>query len=189
MRTHTRLILLALLVVSVAACSMTSDPDTPTVEIIVPTPTPPNTLTYVDEVVGFAIDYPADWWIEATPGEILQIYSAGFELGVGSGGFPPEHTKIELMVARPGEGGDLEQDIADSRPTSEDESLGIRIVSEGRISLAGDVPAYRREFVDGMGIQKPSLITVIHGRSLWVSVYGDSSRFDEIVLTLRPVVE
>lgn len=183
---------LLLLILSVAACNLNAENDTPTATNTDVTATPDpastpvtgDTLTYVDEEVGFAIDYPADWWIDAIPGNLLQIFSAGYAPGIGGGsGFPDDHTKVEIIPQHSGDSRSLDEVLVDMRTVTA--GPGGRMISETEVTLAGDITAHRLVFSNMVSYEHPVLLAVINGRLLQVAGYGDTARFDEIVMTLR----
>lgn len=60
-------------------------------------PAQPETTTYSNSRYGFELDYPADWFL--TPGSAVVILTS-FELGSlpQFHEFPPEHTKIDIVL-------------------------------------------------------------------------------------------
>ena len=189
--TIARFMTFVLIILSAAACSLNSENDTPTasdpvptIENVSPTAIPSNTATYVDDVVGFAIDYPENWQVEATPGSLLQLFSPDYVPGVGGDGFPADHTKIEIIPQHSGDPRSLDEVLDAMR--GEPDGPGGRVVSETAITLAGEVTGYRLAMDNMVSDQQPVLLVVINGQLLQVAGYGDTARFDEIVLTLRP---
>ena len=188
-----RLLILPLLAF-LGACNLAGQSaPAPTTELSTPTPEPasaPASLpqTHVDDVLGFAVDYPEGWWTDGQAGTLLQIFSAGYTPSEGGRmGFPDDHTKIEFIPGHPGDSRSIEQRIADMR--AEPDGPGGSIVSEAQITLQSGLTAHRLTMTGGMGgdTMRPVLLVVINGRILQVAGYGETSRFDEIVRTLRGV--
>lgn len=149
-----------------------------------PVPTPSAqltgpTVTYTDPVIGYAIDYPANWYIQAEPGGFATLTS--FPLGQnGTGGLSPDQAKIDLAPAKPSQCESLSQLVEEAR---KGESV---ILWEQQWSLAGEIPAVRMHRKSDVFGESASLLTVINRHCVNVSGMGDTALFDAIVTSLRP---
>jgi dipeptidyl aminopeptidase/acylaminoacyl peptidase len=134
------------------------------------TPTSPLTLTltYTDTEIGYAFDYPADWTIEANPGWTVILRS------------PDGNSKIDLLPDKLRESKTLDEMVTRAR------SGEAEILCEERWQLAGGIPAVRMQTRGELG-EASVLLVVINGRSLKMYGYFDTSPFDAIARTIRPV--
>ncbi|MCX7682241.1 MAG: hypothetical protein N2508_09825 [Anaerolineae bacterium] len=126
------------------------------------------TLTYTDTEIGYAFDYPADWTIEAEPGWRVVLRS------------PDGNSKIDLLPDKPHESKTLDEMVTRAR------SGEAEILCEERWALAGGIPAVRMQARGELG-EIAVLYVVINGRSLGMAGYFDTSLFDAIARTLRPI--
>lgn len=136
------------------------------------------TLTYVDEQIGYAIDYPAGWSIEATPGSLVMLTSFSLE-DTGRGGIGPDSTKIDIVPDLELGGQTLEALAAQSAQTGQ-------VTAEEQLLLAGDLPATLL-LLDSpaLGGETAVLVTVVNGRGLRVHGYGDLTLFGPIARSVR----
>lgn len=136
------------------------------------------TLTYVDEPIGYAIDYPAGWSIEATPGSLVMLTSFSLE-DTGRGGIGPDSTKIDIVPDLELGGQTLEALAVQSAQTGQ-------VIAEEQLLLAGDLPAtLLRLDSPALGGETAVLVTVVNGRGLRVHGYGDLTLFDPIARSVR----
>jgi hypothetical protein len=136
------------------------------------------TLTYVDEQIGYAIDYPAGWSIEATPGSLVMLTSFSLE-DTGRGGIGPDSTKIDIVPDLELGGQTLEALAVQSAQTG-------RVIAEEQVLLAGELPAtLLRLDSPALGGETSVLVTVVNGRGLRVHGYGDLTLFDPIARSVR----
>jgi hypothetical protein len=146
------------------------------------------TQTHIDMVLGMAFDYPSGWFIEGRPGELIQLYSERVNQLGDSQGYPPDATKIEFIV---GSERDVYQTIGDylnfHRQPEHQNGPGGRMISEELVTLPSGFPAAKVSFTGGMAGDTiiPSMVVEVRGRLVHVTCYGDTSRFDEIIATLR----
>lgn len=167
--------------------SPTPVPPTPT-----PSPTPSFTpATYRDEMAGFELDYPQDWFVSAVPDDLKAqsgAYSAVFVSQQpqenGHGGLPPGVTKIDVTVIKDG---DLtpEQAIARRRQEILNSEPPATIKDERKLVLPGGLPTARFE-LEGMA-PVVEYVTAIGGDMILVTGYGDFDLVDEVAGTLRPL--
>jgi hypothetical protein len=138
---------------------------------------PGPTETYTNADIGFAIDYPADWY--ARTGRYLILTS--FEPAeVGQGGIPEDECSIDVLPpASPGMNQPLDEMVEEVKRDSE-------ILWEENWILPGNVLAVRLQTRSEMSGQVAVLLTRINGTSLRVAGYGDLTLFDAIARTLRP---
>jgi hypothetical protein len=145
--------------------------------------------TYVNEHAGYAFDYPADWILIGEPhpsayNYVITIQS--FMLGGGTGSVPADQAKLDFVTCNSAECNTLQ---AVQAQIDEQVAAGtLEILSEENWTLAGGIPAIRRQVVGEMGMEVASLLTEIDSRALRVSGYGDLAAFEEIVRTLRPAI-
>ncbi|MBC8448824.1 MAG: hypothetical protein H8D78_13835 [Chloroflexi bacterium] len=141
--------------------------------------------TYTDTEVGLALDVPAGWHVEATPGSLAIITSYDPGEAPGIGGVPPDKAKVDLAVDPLAQSVSLEELVADVHNQARQPELDI--LWEERWELTGGVPALRMQVVGAAGGEMALLLAVINGRSLRLQGYGDLSYFDAIACTLRPI--
>jgi hypothetical protein len=147
--------------------------------------------TYTDDFAGFSIDYPANWFINASAAadaEQAFAYSvsiATWDLrnpptpsGKGQNGMPEGETKIDVGVVK--QSMTLEESIAQQ---SQNES-GSTILARKDVTLANGLPGVILD-VEGMAGPTRTLITVLNGNLIYVSGYGNLENFEAIALTLR----
>ena len=138
------------------------------------------TVTYTDIEIGYALDYPADWHIQASLGWAVILTSYDPTNVVGRGGVPSDQTKVDLLPDKPHKTRTLEELVAEAKGGAEP----VQVLWEERWELDGAVPAVRMQIVS-QG-EMALLLTVINGRSLRMAGYGDLTPFDTIARTLRP---
>ena len=206
-----RLIFLCVFALLFSACAAPSTPQpavtgipTPTGETIsTPEPTlpsvptepapttvnPPATQTYTDEFAGFSIDYPAEWFIDASAAAqaadsfAYAVNIATWDLrnpptpsGKGQTGIPEGGTKIEVNVWR--QAMSLEEAVAQQLES------GSAILAREDVTLAGGLPGVILDF-EGFPGPIRTLITSLNGNVIYISGYGDLENYESIALTLR----
>jgi outer membrane lipoprotein-sorting protein len=134
-------------------------------------------LTYRDAQLGYAIDYPASWSLQAEDGILVKVNSP-LTNELQSEAQIPADTEVEIVPSQELEGNTLEDVLAQVREEN-------RVLWEENWQLAGHTPAVRLLAEDDEG-QWAGLLTVIHGHGLRVSGRGDLTQFDAIASTLRP---
>lgn len=147
--------------------------------------------TYTDNFAGFSIDYPADWFIDASAAadaEQAYAYSVSMSTwdltnplpppGKGQSGIPEGGTKIDVNVMK--QPMTLEEVVAQQ---AENES-GSRILAHNDVTLANGLPAVILDVEGFVGLTR-TLITVLNGNVIYVSGYGNLENFEAIALSLR----
>ena len=151
----------------------------------------PEMATYTDDVAGFLIDYPANWFIDGSAtsnaGQAF-AYSVGISTwdltnplpppGKGQNGLPEGGTKIDVGVVK--QAMTLEEAVTQQ---SQNES-GSPILAREDVTLANGLPAVILDFEGPFGLIR-TLITVLNGNVIYVSGYGDLEHFEAIALSLR----
>ena len=165
-----------------------------------PTDTPPPTetpvpqsafdaTTYRDDEAGFVFDYPAGWAFD--PGEhqsrgyYVQFYSWNWKPGDPIDPLPAGGTVLSVTVQLWDPKNDLEAFI-NQRKMAWDSS-GISIISEERITLAGDRPAAQFTVQGIDGTQAFFLLTTNGEDYLVLSGNGDLNLLANIAHTLRSI--
>jgi len=137
------------------------------------------TQTYVDDVIGYAIDYPAHWSEDATPGSIVTLTSFD-PVTRGHGGLVGAETKVDIVP-------DLAQSQSNLSELAAMSATVGQVTRREEVQLAGGVPAvYLRLTSAALGGETEFLVAVINGRGLRVQGYGDLTLFSAIARTLRP---
>jgi len=149
-------------------------------------------LTYTDDVVGFSLDYPAGWFIDASAAANAQqsfAYSIGIATwdlrnpptpsGKGQNALPEGGTKIDVGVTK--QSMTLEEAVAQQ---SQNES-GSPILARKDVTLANGLAGVILDF-EGFAGPIRTLITVLNGNVIYVSGYGNLEPFEAIALSLRP---
>ncbi|MCL6430351.1 MAG: hypothetical protein K6V36_05750, partial [Anaerolineae bacterium] len=143
-------------------------------------PTLPGELaTYTDTQIGYALDYPAGWYIQAEPGWAVVLTSFDSS-GPGIGGLGPGQAKVDLLPDKAWQNRSLEQLVSAARS-------GDSVLWEERWTLSGGVPAVRLQIRSEVAGEAALLCVVINGQSLRLQGYGDLALFDAIAASLRPV--
>lgn len=160
----------------------------------VPTETPVPVLpfeatTYRDEVAGFEFDYPAEWAFDdgegGSRGSYVQFYSWDWDPGDPIDPLPVGGTILSVTNQLWDPKNDLEAFI-NQRKLAWDAS-GISILSEERLTLAGDRPAAEFTIQAIDGAQAYFLLTTNGENYLVLSGNGDLNLLSEIAHTLRPI--
>ncbi len=140
---------------------------------------PGETATHTDTQIGYALDYPAEWYIRAEPGwtVILTSFDAS---GPGIGGLRPGQAKVDLLPDKAWHSRSLEQMVSEV-------GSGDGVLWEERWTLSGGVPAVRLQVRSEVAGEAALLCVVINGQSLSLQGYGDLVLFDAIAASLRPV--
>lgn len=207
-----RFYVLAMFAILGSACSSSSVPSQPeqvtlepaTATQEIPTseptalPTPTETpvplpvadmATYRDEANGFEFDYPAGWAFDGGEGQsrgsYVQFYSWDWKPGDPIDPLPPGGAILTVTNQLWDPKKDLEAFINQRRLAWE--ASGISILSEERLTLAGDRPAaqFLVQAVDGA--QAYFLLTTNGENYLVLSGSGDLNQLAEIARTLRPI--
>lgn len=145
--------------------------------------------TYRDEEAGFEFDYPVGWAFD--PGEhqsrgyYIQFYSWEWQPGDQIDSLPEGETILSVTLQLWDPKNDLEAFI-NQRKLAWDAS-GISILSEERLTLAGDRPAAQFVVQGSDGSQAYFLLTTNGEDYLVLSGNGDLSLLAEIAQTLRPI--
>jgi hypothetical protein len=150
------------------------------------TPIPGPVATYIDTEIGCALDYPARWHIRATPGWLVIITSFDPASAPGIGGVPPDKAKVDLVPDKPDRSKSLEELVAEIYTQARNREA-LEVLWEECWELADNVPAVRMQVKGEVGGEMALLLTVINGRSLRLAGYGNTSLFDAIACTLRPI--
>jgi hypothetical protein len=159
-----------------------------------PTPTQESasgttSLTHTDASLGIAFDYPEGWRIEGTPGDLIQVFSppgSGDNPRPQGDGFPEDETKIEFILSNPGNPyQNIDEWIAFSEQPSQ--GPGGSLISSEKLTLPSGIPAARGTFGNRPdGSETPTLVIEHNGRLIIITGFGDTTRFDEVVNTIRP---
>jgi len=137
------------------------------------------TATYTDPLIGYSIDYPESWYLQAEPGGLASFTSFPL-LQHGTGGLSPSQAKIDLAPIKPSQCKSLSQLVEEAR---QEESV---ILWEQQWSLAEDIPAVRMQRNSEVFGESALLLTVINSHCINVSGMGDTALFDAIIASLRP---
>ena len=151
--------------------------ETPLAQVYVPEE---KLLTYRDDQLGYAFDYPASWSLQAEDGLLVKVQPPLNEAAQPDVLIPGE-TEVEIVPSLELEGNTLEDILAQVREENQ-------VLWEKSWQLAGQTPAVRLLAEDDEG-QWAGLLTVIHGRGLRLTGRGDMSRFDAIAASLRPIAQ
>lgn len=160
-----------------------------------PTPTSgnlPAVQTYIDDFAGFSIDYPANWFLEASALAHAQE-SFGYSISVASwdilhpptpdgkdpNTLPAGGTKIDVAVTK--QAMTLEEAVTQQ----EQNEMGHPILAREDVTLANGLPGVIIDMEGFAGLTR-TLITVLNGNVIYVSGYGNLEPFEAIALTLRP---
>jgi hypothetical protein len=147
--------------------------------------------TYTDDFAGFSIDYPADWFIEASAAvNAEQAFAYAISIATwdllnpptpGSkdlNTMPEGATKIDVAVVK--QAMTLEEAVTQQ----EQNESGSSILARKDVTLAGGLPAVILD-IEGFAGPTRTLITILDGNVVYVSGYGELEHFEAIALTLR----
>jgi hypothetical protein len=118
--------------------------------------------------------------LQAEPGGFATLTSFPLQQN-GTGGLSPDQAKIDLAPMKASQCESLSQLAEESRSG---ESV---ILWEQQWSLAGETSAVRMQRKSEVFGETASLLTVINRRCLNVSGMGDTTLFDAIAGSLRPL--
>jgi hypothetical protein len=147
--------------------------------------------TYTDDFAGFSIDYPADWFLEASALTHAQE-SFAYSVSVASWDIlhPPAPTDKDPDKL-PSGGAKIDVNVVKQSMTLEEavtqqgqDELGTPILARKDVTLANGLPAVMLDF-EGFAGPIRTLITVLNGNVIYVSGYGNLENFESIALTLR----
>ena len=141
------------------------------------------TQTYRNSGVGYEVDYPGDWLIDArSEASGLVIMWSRRVNGPGTDGVPDDVVKIDFVnPAAPVQ--TLDEFVAWEKQIIADASHTV--LDEKMVHLPSGLSAMQLH-VSGMG-EALVLLTMVNHHPLGVAGYGDLSRFNAVVETLRPV--
>ncbi len=131
--------------------------------------------TYVESSMDYAFDYPSTWYVYQNGPIVLGSIPFDFS---GDGDIPAGEVKIDFHIVPLTT---LESIVTEIRRSAEINSF--QIVREDFLTLPSGLEAVRYEF-DG-GWSPVALYTVVNGSGLNALGFGDVTRFDAIVMTLR----
>jgi hypothetical protein len=190
-----KILLFSLLALLLAACNLT--PEAASVITSVPaetsntsaSPAPGSDLTqtHTDTVLGIQFNYPAGWIIADgnKEGDLIQLYSpTALTPQPGRVDVTPDMTKIEFMRLTPQNPySTVEQFIEFHKQPGG--ASGSMVAEVNRMTLGGDLPAARLLSRGGMAGDVPIVVFEVGEELVSIAGYGDASRFDEIVGTIR----
>jgi hypothetical protein len=137
-----------------------------------------DTATYVDATIGYAIDYPASWTLDAIEGS--QVTMTSYDPATTGGtGLLPGQARVEIVPDLLYTDTSLDEMVAATR-------LSGAVLDEETRELADGIPAVRLLLTGPIGGEMLQMLTVINDRGLRVQGLGDLALFDPIARTLRP---
>jgi hypothetical protein len=153
-----------------------------------PVPAGDLTQTHTDSLMGISFHYPAGWIIDGSnpPGDMIQLYSptAMTPQPKQGEGYSDDQTKIEFVKLPAGSPYSTIDGYIEFYQEGGDSTSGtLEVVN--RMTLGGDIPAARLQFTGAMAGNVPVVILELNGALVSVAGYGDVSRFDEVLGTLR----
>jgi hypothetical protein len=147
------------------------------------TSAPVNTQTYHNAAVGFEVDYPQAWLIDATneaSGTVI-LWSRKVD-GPGRDGVPADVAKIDIINPSITVQS-LDELVAWEKHIIADGSHNV--LHEKAVQLPSGLAAVQLH-VSGVG-EALVLLTLVNHQPLIVAGYGDLSRFSGVAQTLQPV--
>lgn len=140
----------------------------------------PARLTLRDGILGYELDYPADWRVEADAGWLTTLYSYPATDAVEAVAAPL--SKIEIV---PIPGASTLAQLAAQLQAHDGAAPALRQ------TIINGVPAVRADIVTFSGEPARVILIVLDGQAMQLVGYGDLDAFDAVVSTLRsayPVV-
>ncbi len=147
---------------------------------------------YRDEIGGFEIDYPATWSVVDVARDIKQqsqSYSITFTSWApqepGGQGIPEGGSKVDVSVTKGGAASP--EAAAESRRRELAAEGASQITFEEPWDLPGGLAATHWTLQPSNGPAIEEVVTAINGNRILVSGMGDSTSFQQIASTLRPL--
>jgi hypothetical protein len=183
---------LILLTLLLSACSLNSQTDTGAPQVTPSSAPPPsqnedttqngNLTTFTDDLAGFAIDYPADWFTLGGPDETAFAYAITLvsydpNSVTGTEGVIPGENKIDIYV---------QPDITDLDTLIQRNKEEVTVLSETLWELGG-IPAARLRIIGRFGDEVDILCLILNGRGITIAGFGDPEQFDAVARTIRPL--
>jgi hypothetical protein len=138
-------------------------------------PATPARLTLRDGIMGYELDYPAGWRVEADAGWLTTLYSYPATDAVEAVAAPL--SKIEIV---PISGASTLAQLAAQLQAHDGAPPALRQ------TIIGGVPAVRADIVTFSGEPARVILIVLDGQAMQLVGYGDLDAFDAVVSTLRP---
>ena len=135
----------------------------------------PARLTLRDGIMGYELDYPAGWRVEADAGWLTTLYSYPATDVVEAVAAPL--SKIEIV---PIPGASTLAQLAAQLQAHDGAPPALR-----QTNING-VPAVRADIVTFSGEPARVILIVLDGQAMQLVGYGDLDAFDAVVSTLRP---
>lgn len=138
-------------------------------------PAAPARLTLRDGIMGYELDYPAGWRVEADAGWLTTLYSYPETDAVEAVAAPL--SKIEIV---PIPGASTLAQLAAQLQAHDGAPPALRQ------TIINGVPAVRADIVTFSGEPARVILIVLDGQAMQLVGYGDLDAFDAVVSTLRP---
>jgi hypothetical protein len=136
-----------------------------------------NTRAYADSVAGFALDYPAGWFVTGPTNDptnrVTYLTSYDMSKVAGQGGLQEGMAKLDIIATRQ-PGATLQAALDEAKAGD------AKITREERIQLAGNIPAARLTLTDVFGDTAHLLVTVIGEWKIQIAGYGKIPDFDKV---------
>jgi hypothetical protein len=143
---------------------------------LVRVPLPDDWTWFRHEEAGFAIGYPADWYVSGDSDvTILTSYEQGERV-------PNDAAKIDIIVNMPPRFESVEAFVAEQQRSTADHP-DVEMRSEWR-TVFGDVPGVYVEYTGGPG-DATALYTIHAGAGILIAAYYDTSPLPAMLATLR----
>jgi hypothetical protein len=143
--------------------------------------------TYLDEVTGFALDYPAGWTVRETMsgerGTQSVLLSAPENADLET--LPPGATRVAVNVNQWDPRNDLAAFVAGRKTAWE--SSGFAIVEEESLTLDLGLAAVRFTVETPEGVPVEFLFAAVRDQYVTISGEGDLALVREIMRYLRPI--
>ena len=183
---------LILLAMSLTACASPTIPPLVTEPVAAPgegkMPAPSfESQTYINEAVGFVLDYPAQWTVKETivgdRGTETLLMSMPEIVDLDT--LPPGATRVAIQVNQWDPKNDLIA-FVESRKTAWDAS-GFTVLEEEPLTLDLGLAAVRYTIQTSAGVTVEFLFAAINDQYVTISGEGDLALVREIMQYLRPI--
>ena len=157
-----------------------ADSATPSTVVMQETAKTPARLTLRDGIVGYELDYPAGWRVEADAGWLTTLYS--YPATDAAETVTAPLSKIEIV---PMSGASTLAQLAAQLQAHDGAPPALRQ------TIINGVPAVRADIITFSGEPARVILIVLDGQAMQLVGYGDLDAFDAVVSTLRqahPVV-
>jgi len=192
-----QLIILSILALVISACNLSSQNNA--TEVIHPAATNDETIgapveprgqdtisIHHDTLVGFSFAYPQDWWLSSgeNPNAVAYAITLQSETpGIGGGGIPAGVTKLDIYVDRSRNDMTIAE-LQERNHRNRDAGRATTLQEETHTLNNGMAAIYLRQD-SAMGGVTSSLLLIINGHGIQITLYGDENYLWQIANSIQ----